>query len=255
MVLQSTRWLALGYFTYFFSYGIFLPFWSVWLKGIGLTPETIGLLLGAGLVARFLGSLLIAPRVSDPSRLISALRVLALLTLLFAVAFWAGAHVAWLMLVMIGFNLFFSPLVPLTDALANTWQKQFPLDYGKVRLWGSVAFVIGSALTGKLVSMFDYRVILALLTLGVASMLLGFLIRPTIQHKGQAASRRAPAGLRGWRWFARTGVFWPAFVYCRGHMRPITVLAPFTGRQLATRPRRWGICGRWAWWRKSLSLR
>ncbi|MBI0670670.1 MFS transporter, partial [Escherichia coli] len=24
MVLQSTRWLALGYFTYFFSYGIFL---------------------------------------------------------------------------------------------------------------------------------------------------------------------------------------------------------------------------------------
>lgn len=94
------------------------------------------------------------------------------------------------MLVMIGFNLFFSPLVPLTDALANTWQKQFPLDYGKVRLWGSVAFVIGSALTGKLVSMFDYRVILALLTLGVASMLLGFLIRPTIQPQGG----KPPAG-------------------------------------------------------------
>lgn len=255
MVLQSTRWLALGYFTYFFSYGIFLPFWSVWLKGIGLTPETIGLLLGAGLVARFLGSLLIAPRVSDPSRLISALRVLALLTLLFAVAFWAGAHVAWLMLVMIGFNLFFSPLVPLTDALANTWQKQFPLDYGKVRLWGSVAFVIGSALTGKLVTMFGYQVILALLTLGVASMLPAFSSVRRFSHKGQAASRRAPVGQRGWRWFSRTGAFWPAFVYCRGHMRPITVLAPFTGRQLATRPRRWGICGRWAWWRKSLSLR
>lgn len=39
MVLHSTRWLALSYFTYFFSYGIFLPFWSVWLKGIGLTPK------------------------------------------------------------------------------------------------------------------------------------------------------------------------------------------------------------------------
>ena len=123
MVLHSTRWLALSYFTYFFSYGIFLPFWSVWLAGNGLTPETIGILLGAGLVARFLGSLLIAPRVSDPSRLIAALRVLALLTLLFALAFWAGSHVAWLLAIIIGFNLFFSPLVPLTDALANTWQK------------------------------------------------------------------------------------------------------------------------------------
>lgn len=40
MALHSTRWLALSYFTYFFSYGIFLPFWSVWLKGLGLTPET-----------------------------------------------------------------------------------------------------------------------------------------------------------------------------------------------------------------------
>ncbi|SQI96864.1 3-phenylpropionic acid transporter [Klebsiella oxytoca] len=38
MVLHSTRWLALSYFTYFFSYGIFLPFWSVWLSGLGLTP-------------------------------------------------------------------------------------------------------------------------------------------------------------------------------------------------------------------------
>ncbi len=37
-------------------------------------------------------------------------------------------------------------------------------------------------------------------------MLLGFLIRPTIQPQGAAASRRAPAGLRGWRWFARTAL-------------------------------------------------
>lgn len=141
-----------------------------------------------GLVARFLGSLLIAPRVSDPSRLISALRVLALLTLVFALAFWAGTHVAWLMVVMVGFNLFFSPLVPLTDALANTWQKQITLDYGRVRLWGSIAFVIGSALTGKLVSLYDYQAILALLTLGVASMLLGMLLRSQ-----RAAARGKPS--------------------------------------------------------------
>ncbi|MCD7056730.1 3-phenylpropionate MFS transporter [Escherichia fergusonii] len=210
MVLQSTRWLALGYFTYFFSYGIFLPFWSIWLEGLGLTPETIGLLLGTGLVARFLGSLLIAPRVTDPSRLIPALRVLALLTLVFALAFWAGTHVAWLMVVMIGFNLFFSPLVPLTDALANTWQKQIPLDYGRVRLWGSIAFVIGSALTGKLVSLYDYRVILALLTLGVASMLLGMMLRPAIQPQGVSRHQEST----GWSsWLALISQNW-RFLVC-----------------------------------------
>jgi len=198
MVLQSTRWLALAYFTYFFSYGIFLPFWGVWLKGVGLTPEIIGMLLGAGLVARFLGSLLIAPRVSDPSRLITALRVLALATLIFAMAFYAGSHVAWLAVVIVGFNLFFSPLVPLTDALAGTWQKQFPMDYGRVRVWGSIAFVIGSALTGKLVSLYDYRAILVMLSLGTASMLLGMLLRPTILPKGENRQQDG-AGWPAWR--------------------------------------------------------
>ena len=198
MVLQSTRWLALAYFTYFFSYGIFLPFWSVWLKGTGLTPDIIGILLGAGLVARFLGSLLIAPRVSAPSRLIMALRLLALATLLFALAFYAGDNVVWLALVIVGFNLFFSPLVPLTDALAGSWQKQIAMDYGRVRLWGSIAFVMGSALTGKLVSQFDYRAILVMLTLGVASMLLGMLLRPSVLPQGESHQQDATGG-RAWR--------------------------------------------------------
>jgi MFS family permease len=198
MVLHSTRWLALSYFTYFFSYGIFLPFWSVWLKGIGLTPETIGVLLGAGLVARFLGSLLIAPRVSDPSLLIKAVRILALLTLVFVACFWVSHQFAWLMVVMVGFNLFFSPLVPLTDALANTWQKQITMDYGRVRLWGSIAFVIGSALVGKLVSLYDYRAILALLSIGIASMLLGMLLRPSVMPQGESRHQES-AGWPAWR--------------------------------------------------------
>ena len=105
---------------------------------------------------------------------------------------------AWLMVVMVGFNLFFSPLVPLTDALANTWQKQITMDYGRVRLWGSVAFVIGSALTGKLVSVFDYRAVLALLTLGVASMLLGMLIRPSVLPQGENRHQES-AGWPAWR--------------------------------------------------------
>ncbi|NIY48992.1 3-phenylpropionate MFS transporter [Cedecea colo] len=198
MVLHSTRWLALSYFTYFFSYGVFLPFWSVWLTGVGLPPETIGLLLGAGLIARFLGSLLLAPRVADPSRLVFALRLLALLTLLFAVAFWFGQTSAWLLIVMVGFNLFFSPLVPLTDALAGTWQKQITMDYGRVRLWGSLAFVIGSALTGKLVSVFSYQAILVLLSIGVASMLIGMLLRPSVMPQGETRQKEA-AGWQAWK--------------------------------------------------------
>lgn len=211
MVLQSTRWLALSYFTYFFSYSIYLPFWSVWLKGEGIAPETIGILLGAGLVARFLGSLLIAPRVKDPSYLITALRLLALLSLAFAIGFCFGNGWAWLMLVIAGFNLIFSPLVPLTDALAATWQRQITLDYGRVRLWGSLAFVVGSALTGKLVSVWGHNAILYSLLLSILVMLLGMMLKPSVMPQGVARIQNEAS--RSWRELLREGPVW-RFLLC-----------------------------------------
>ncbi len=59
---------------------------------------------------------------------------------------------------------------------------------------GSVAFVIGSALTGKLVSLFDYRAILLLLSLGVASMLLGMLLKPSVMPQGSLVIRKRRGG-------------------------------------------------------------
>ncbi|MDT3252563.1 3-phenylpropionate MFS transporter [Serratia sp. root2] len=211
MVLQSTRWLALSYFTYFFSYGIFLPFWGVWLKGEGIAPETIGILLGAGLIARFLGSLLIAPRVKDPSHLVTALRLLALLTLAFAVGFCFGNGWGWLMLVIAGFNLFFSPLVPLTDALAATWQKQITMDYGRVRLWGSLAFVIGSALTGQMVSVWGHNAILYSLIVSVLAMLLGMMLKPSVMPQGETRTQSGPD--RSLRDMLKEGPVW-RFLLC-----------------------------------------
>ncbi|WP_036774763.1 3-phenylpropionate MFS transporter [Photorhabdus australis] len=190
MVIQSTRWLALDYFTYFFSYGIFLPFWAVWLQGEGITPDMIGILLGTGLVSRFVGSLLIAPTVKNPAALILALRILALLTLVFLIGFTLGNHWAWLLFIMIGFNLFFSPMMPLSDALAGTWQKQFPFDYGKIRVWGSIAFIISSALTGEFISVWGHQVILITILFSASSTLLATLLKPSIMPASNIKSTK-----------------------------------------------------------------
>lgn len=199
MVIGSAKWLGLGYFTYFFCYGIYLPFWGVWLKGAGLDPEKIGLLLGCGMVARFVGSLFIASQVKHPAQLVTALRLLALLTCLFTMGYWLGQQWLWLLLVMVGFNLFFSPLVPLSDALAATWTQQIGLKYGPVRLWGSLAFVISSALTGVLVNAWSSRAILVLLSIGVFAMLAGMMLPPATRPQG---AERNSAGNGSWQaWF------------------------------------------------------
>ncbi|EOD8956998.1 3-phenylpropionate MFS transporter [Providencia stuartii] len=184
MVIPSTRWLAIDYFTYFFAYSIFLPFWPIWLQGEGIDAEMSGVLLGIGLAARFLGAMFITPMVKDQSKLINALRILAGLSLLFAVAFSFGSHWAWLFFVMTGFNLFFAPLVPLGDSLAGTWQKQFPFDYGKIRLWGSVAFIIGSIAMGYFADILGHQSIMVALIISCLALLLTAMLTPAIMPKG-----------------------------------------------------------------------
>ncbi|MBK0001631.1 3-phenylpropionate MFS transporter [Erwinia sp. S38] len=212
MTIRSTYWLGLGYFTYFFAYGIYLPFWGVWLEGSGMKPEQIGLLLGCGMIARFTGSLLIASRVTNPSQLVNALRLLALITLLFALGFCFGSQWLWLLFVMVGFNLVFSPLVPLSDALAATWQRQIALPYGPVRLWGSLAFVISSALTGVLVNQFSYQAILMLLCAGCGAMLAGMLLRPAVMPQGNS-KQGSHAGWQVWLQMLRENAVW-RFMLC-----------------------------------------
>lgn len=92
-MLPSAGWLGLSYFTYFFSFGVFLPFWSLWLQEQGISPESIGILLGAGMGARFVGSLFITPAVKRTSQLLVALRLVTLIVLFCGVGFMLGS--AW----------------------------------------------------------------------------------------------------------------------------------------------------------------
>lgn len=125
-----------------------------------------------------------------------------------------------------------------------TPQKQITMDYGRVRLWGSIAFVIGSALTGKLVSLFDYRAILLMLSLGVASMLLGMLLKPSVMPQGESRQQQG-AGMAAWLTLVRQS--W-RFLACvcllQERMPPTMALAPSTGSRPAIPPRRSVICGR-----------
>ena len=100
------------------------------------------------------------------------------------------------MLVIAGFNLFFSPLVPLTDALAAPG-KSIRMDYGRVRLWGSLAFVIGSALTGQLVAVWGHNAILYSLIFSVLAMLLGMLLKPSVMPQGERARTAEPSARCG----------------------------------------------------------
>jgi PPP family 3-phenylpropionic acid transporter len=131
----------------FVALGIQLPYWPVWLAHRGMEPDQIGLLLGiptwARLAAPWAGSW--ADRRGRAGHLATALAAASL-------ACYAGfalvdGFVAMLLLSAV-LGLALAPITPLVDGLALTAAAAGRLDYSRVRLWGSGAFVVASSVGG-----------------------------------------------------------------------------------------------------------
>lgn len=150
--MPAFAWMALFFSAFYFVYGAYLPFWSLWLEGVGLSPQMIGTLLGAGMAIRFAGNLLVMGRVKGAAQLLPVTRLLCLLSLLAFLGFYAGHAPWWLVVLTLVTNFIYPTLMPMGEALATRMVIQVHLDYGKVRLFGSFAFIVASTLVGLLVS-------------------------------------------------------------------------------------------------------
>ncbi len=139
--------LAIAYFAFFSTVGIQLPYWPVWLAYRGMGPGQIGVLLGvttwARLASPWVGNW--ADRRGNGERVASAL---AAATLASVIAFgWTEGFVP-LLLLSIASGLVVAPILSLIEGISVTAAASGRLDYGRVRLWGSAAFVLASSLVG-----------------------------------------------------------------------------------------------------------
>jgi PPP family 3-phenylpropionic acid transporter len=161
--LSAKTWLTNYFINFYFIWGIFLPFWGIWLTGQGVTTEQVGLLFSIGLVLRFVSNLSILPQVSTGNATLKLIRILACITLLcFASLFYLNDYF-WLALFTLLINFTMAPLMPLGDIVGSRLVQQIHLDYGRVRLWGSLSFIAGSTIVGWLIVDYGLQAILSLI--------------------------------------------------------------------------------------------
>jgi PPP family 3-phenylpropionic acid transporter len=141
--------LALFYGAYFAAVGVHLPFWPVWLEWRGLDAVEIGYVLAAGFWPRIVTNLLIpvaADRLGErrrPMILLTALTLAGLVLFALARDFWA------LLLLGLLTGASWAPILPLGEAVALGEAKRRDLDYGRIRLWGSLAFILAAIGVGQ----------------------------------------------------------------------------------------------------------
>jgi PPP family 3-phenylpropionic acid transporter len=152
----ATR-LALFYGAMFGMLGTHLPFFTVWLKAVGVDAFWIGIITAVPPVTRFT----VLPFVTGLAERHQALRG-AIVVTAFATAlgFCILGTQHQPVLIFLAYALtccLWTPMGPLTDAYALRGVARYGLNYGPLRLWGSAAFVVGALACGLLVDVIAAR--------------------------------------------------------------------------------------------------
>lgn len=146
--MVPTRALASFYFSYFAFIGVFATYFSLYLSQQGYSPAEIGILM----------SLLNAVRIVTPNlwawlsdhtglhlniiRVTFAIAILVFSTLFIVEGFW------WLFLVIVIMCAFWSAAMPIFEATTMSYLDGDPARYGRIRLWGSVGFIVAVTAAG-----------------------------------------------------------------------------------------------------------
>ncbi|HET6720016.1 MAG TPA: MFS transporter [Rhodocyclaceae bacterium] len=148
---MSSTWRLSGFYFFYFAFvGVSSPYFGQYLQHLGFSAFEIALLISQMQLMR-----IVAPNVwgwlADHGgrrlgiiRLSSALAILAVGSFYFVAGFWAW----WIALGAMAF--FWSASLPLFESLTLDKLQRHGGDYSRVRLWGSVGFIVTVSAAGWL---------------------------------------------------------------------------------------------------------
>jgi len=150
----STR-LSLYFATVFVAIGAHLPFWPLWLEARGLTAAEIGLLLALGSWVKLVANPGLAHLFDRLDWGKGAIVLLTAVSLVLFLAFVPAEGFVWILALHLAAAACFPLLVPLAESQTMAAVYRHGIDYGRIRLWGSLAFIVGSLATGRLIAAYD----------------------------------------------------------------------------------------------------
>jgi len=143
--------IAAYYFVFFGALGIFLPYFSLWLVAHGLAPAEATRVLSL----TPLMSLLVPPLaglVADARRArVWLLRIGSVATFVAFLGFFRARVRVELYVCTAIFAFCRAPLTSLIDATTLSHVRHHGGSYGRIRLWGSLGFLVAAAAAGGLI--------------------------------------------------------------------------------------------------------
>jgi PPP family 3-phenylpropionic acid transporter len=183
--------LAFFFAAVFFLIGVQLPFWPVWLASRGLSPVEIGAVFAVSQWVKTLTTPLlgvVADRRGERRRVMLLLGTGMFAILLLCLP--ARGFAPLLVLNALG-GACLSALIPLGDNVALAVARAGRLDYGRMRLWGTIAFVVATLAAGTALAGYDADRILYLLIAAAGGVLAACRALPDVPLPARANVRTA----------------------------------------------------------------
>lgn len=180
---------------YFFAAGAFMSYWPVWLRDRGVDDAGIGTLFMSRQLVSVASTLFIgwvAHRLGNVRGVILALAAAATILM-------AGYQFSYSFLAILAVSLVWggvwAPTMALYDGVLVTETKARGFNYGTLRVWGSVAFILGVAVCGAAVDRNGPSWVLYVGLSGIVLLVPFALWLPKAEAHHRDAAKHAPFGI------------------------------------------------------------
>jgi len=142
------------FFAFYGFIGIFTPYASLFFAHRGMTAPQIGVLMSLMQVMRIFGPNLWGWVADRTRQRVGVLRLTALAALITFIGMFFGQTFTHFFIIMVAVNAFTSAQGPLSEALMLSAMRDDLTHYGRLRLWGSIGFILAVTAGGELL---DWR--------------------------------------------------------------------------------------------------
>ena len=158
---HNLHWrLSRFYFFYYFFVGSFVPYWGIYLQSENFSPSSIGILLSLFQISRIVAPNFWGWLADHSGHRVKWIKLTSFLGLIgFMGVFWAKGFF-WIFLVMSALSLFTSSTLPLAESLTLAHLATTDGHYSRIRLWGSIGFIVASLFLGYLIDLQGINILL-----------------------------------------------------------------------------------------------
>ena len=166
---KNYHWRIAGFYFFYFAFvGMFAPYWSLYLKSIHFDVVEISILMSVQPVMRMIAPNLWGWLADHTGRRLLVVQLAALCGAVGYLGVFFTTQFYGMLLVLALISFFWSASMPLVEATTLTYLGKNTENYGRIRSWGSVGFIVSVFGLGYA---FDYVAIDWLLWAGLFIML------------------------------------------------------------------------------------